>query len=160
MATDDKKKTEPSSREALFSYRCTEAANLREQLPKDRIFQIHAESLLVRRSRLKIATEKNPALERRLAYFILSLGLFTVAACCHALIKPTFRMPIFGTILLALSVSIVLLWSQDHLWDYLACRMPEMRWQSFDSEMLSPESRDLIRRLCSLLDRAESTTEG
>ncbi|PQE32936.1 Het domain-containing protein [Rutstroemia sp. NJR-2017a WRK4] len=160
MATDGQPETEPLLQEVLFSSGCTDAANLQAQLSKDRIFQIHAESLLVRRLRLKIATDEDPVFEEWLICFFLYSGLLIVTACCYSVIEPTWRVPIFGTILLALSISIVLLWFQDHLWDYVASRMPTVRWQLFDPTMLSPESRDLIRRLCSLLDRAESASEG
>jgi hypothetical protein len=157
MAPEGKPKTPPSSPEALYSRRCAEAATLREELSKDRIFKIHTESVLVRRSRLKIAAEKNPELEKRFTYFFVSLGLIAVAVCFT--MKTTFGVPILGISLLALVISIILLWNQDHLRDSLTCRMPEEPWQLFDSNMLSPEAKGFTRQLRYLLDHAKTTTE-
>lgn len=149
----------PLSPEALYSRRCAEAATLREKLSKDCIFKIHTESVLVRRLRLKIAAEKNPELEKRLTYFFVSLGLIAVAVCCYFTMKPTFGVPILGTSLLALGISMILLWNQDHLRDSLTCRMSGEPWQLFDSKMLSPEAESFARQLRYLLDHAETTTE-
>ncbi|KAK7753953.1 hypothetical protein SLS62_004051 [Diatrype stigma] len=61
---------------------------------------------------------------------------------------------------LLFGVSAIRMWRHGHFREYLARWWPLGRWKLFDPEMLSPDNRDISRRLCNFLDHAQSPVDG
>lgn len=150
---------ETSSQDALFTHGCDEVSEMRRELNRDRVFEIHAESMLIRRSRIRMG-DKCGAFEQRLKGLLLSFGVLTVVTLGYPMMDGKTGKALLGGSSLLFGVSAIRMWHPGHFRERLARWWALGRWKLFDFEMLSPENRDVSRRLCEFLDHAQSPMDG